>query len=156
LLDPQPCVRLGRAHKLKSPQVQPKHRHSLHAGLRLSSYSPRRPDFVVSVACTSRRVGPDRADGRQSAKLMPALAQLAPAFQSSCAQHPLSRTSESKGASKINISSAAFDLKFQLRPCGNSAGTSNRRHWYHTTSSSAHDVTRQLTCRVHRIPPHVS
>jgi hypothetical protein len=44
---------------------------------------------------------------------------------------------KAKGASKINISSAAFDLKFQLRTRGHPAGTSNRRHWHHTTSPSA-------------------
>ena len=65
-------------------------------------------------------------------------AQLAPAFRSSCTLAASTFTSrKAKGASKINISSAAFDLKFQLRTRGHSAGTSNRRHWHHTTSPSA-------------------
>ena len=32
VLHPQPCVRMEKAHKLKSPQVKPKHRHSLREG----------------------------------------------------------------------------------------------------------------------------
>ena len=40
--------------------------------LRLIAGSPRRPGFVVSVACRSRRVGPARGRHRQSTGLTPA------------------------------------------------------------------------------------
>ena len=87
------------------------------------------------------------------ANLTPAKGRLVPAFRSSCAiVGPLSRTSESKGHKQIYDSSAAFDLKFLLGLAAISAGTSNRRHWYHTTSPSARNIARQSMCRVHRIP----
>jgi len=51
VLHPQPCVRMEKAHKLKSPQVKPKHRHSLRDGL--TAYSALSPETRL---CCLRRL----------------------------------------------------------------------------------------------------
>ena len=69
-LHPQPCVRMEEAHKLKSLQAKPKHRHSLRDGVNgLCRARPGETGFCVTVAlriiCTSLAPA-TRAPGRHA------------------------------------------------------------------------------------------
>jgi len=143
---PQPHVLMKKAHEPKSPQVQPNHRHSLRDGvngfLRCSS---RGPGFLAPVigAMREHRRQLDTSIGTASARF--------PKFVHPCSAflHELRKAKGTRANSKFQCR-----LRFEVcrRLAATFAETSNRRHWYHTTSPSALIAVRPPTWRVHRIP----
>jgi hypothetical protein len=115
---------------------------SARSGLRLTSCSPQATGlsstFPVRCARDTNRLM--RGHRHQVNASVGAASALFPKFVLAAA--PRYELRKVKGTSKFKTPVPALDLKFLFELAANAAGTSNRRHWHHTPSTSARSGVR--------------